>query len=137
MIFRCIITVLTAIATLYFTFWVGGALLLGSGINPNGPSIWIISISLATVLAALAGRYVWRRSVGAPGLLSSIVAGAVVTGAIGFSLGFFGPIIFMPGANQGPLLGIFITGPAGFLLGAIGGWVKWAARRAREQQPSA
>jgi uncharacterized membrane protein YeiH len=49
---------------------------------------------------------------------------AFITGVIGFALGFFGPIIFMPGANQGPMLGIFITGPLGFVSGALGGFVR-------------
>jgi hypothetical protein len=47
-------------------------------------------------------------------------------GAVGFALGFVGPIIFTPEANQGPLLGIFITGPlsflAGFAWGAVRAW---------------
>jgi hypothetical protein len=59
--------------------------------------------------------------------------GALVTGAIGFTVGFFGPIIFTPGANQGPLLGIFITGPLGFLAGAVGGAVWWLAQRHRQR----
>lgn len=42
-------------------------------------------------------------------------------GLAGFAAGFFGPMIFTPGANQGPLLGLFITGPLGFVAGAIGG----------------
>jgi hypothetical protein len=46
-------------------------------------------------------------------------------GGIGFAVGFAGPLIFTPEANQGPLLGIFITGPAGFLLGLIVGFVIW------------
>ena len=54
--------------------------------------------------------------------------GALIVGAIGFSIGFFGPIIFMPDANQGPMLGIFITGPLGAVLGAVGGAIV-AARR--------
>jgi hypothetical protein len=40
-------------------------------------------------------------------------------GLVGFAAGFFGPMIFAPGANQGPLLGIFITGPVGFLMGLV------------------
>ncbi len=47
--------------------------------------------------------------------------GAVILGGIGFSIGFFGPMIFTPQANQGPLLGIFITGPLGAVAGAIAG----------------
>src|SRR5689334_12330302 len=68
---------------------------------------------------ALAGWYTWRWSAGnrslASGVLATTLRWAVVTGGIGFALGFFGPIIFMPGANQGPLLGIFITGPLGVI----------------------
>jgi hypothetical protein len=47
----------------------------------------------------------------------------LIVGGIGFCAGFFGPLVFAPEANQGPLLGIFITGPLGALLGAIGGVV--------------
>jgi hypothetical protein len=54
--------------------------------------------------------------------------GAMVTGALGFSAGFFGPMIFVPSANQGPLLGIFITGPLGLVLGGAGGAIHWFAR---------
>lgn len=43
--------------------------------------------------------------------------GGVALGVIGFIGGFVGPLIFAPGANQGPLLGIIITGPLGFLAG--------------------
>jgi hypothetical protein len=47
----------------------------------------------------------------------------LIVGGIGFCAGFFGPMVFAPDANQGPLLGIFITGPLGALLGAIGGLI--------------
>lgn len=56
--------------------------------------------------------------------------GAAALGGLGFVAGFFGPMIFAPGANQGPLLGIFITGPGGALLGALAGWLVWLKRRA-------
>lgn len=45
----------------------------------------------------------------------------MICGGIGFVGGFFGPILFTPDANQGPLLGIFITGPLGLVVGAIVG----------------
>ena len=45
--------------------------------------------------------------------------GALVVGGLAFVSGFIGPIIFMPNANQGPLLGIFITGPLGIIVGTI------------------
>jgi hypothetical protein len=43
----------------------------------------------------------------------------LLLGAAGFAAGFFGPILFVPEANQGPLVGIFISGPAGALLGLV------------------
>lgn len=46
-----------------------------------------------------------------------------ILGIIGFLFGFLGPMIFAPGANQGPMLGIFITGPAGLVIGAFVGIV--------------
>ena len=56
-------------------------------------------------------------------IIASAFRGALIVGGIGFCAGFFGPMVFAPDANQGPLLGIFITGPLGALLGAIGGFV--------------
>ncbi|HUK64898.1 MAG TPA: hypothetical protein VLV15_16280, partial [Dongiaceae bacterium] len=47
----------------------------------------------------------------------------LVVGAIGFVVGFFGPLVWAPGANQGPLLGIFVTGPIGFVIGVALGWL--------------
>lgn len=55
-------------------------------------------------------------------------------GLIAFSVGFFGPMLWAPDANQGPLLGIFITGPLGFVVGLGVGIVQvvfdreWATR---------
>lgn len=43
----------------------------------------------------------------------------LLPGAAGFLAGMFGPIIFDPEANQGPLLGILFTGPGGALLGLL------------------
>ena len=57
---------------------------------------------------------------------------AVIVGGIGFLLGFIGPMVLTPGANQGPMLGIFITGPIGFLVGFIWG-VGRGWLRARDQ----
>ena len=52
-----------------------------------------------------------------------VLLGGLVVGGIGFAIGFFGPLIWAPDANQGPLLGIFITGPIGFVVGAALGWL--------------
>jgi hypothetical protein len=48
---------------------------------------------------------------------------ALALGGVGFACGFFGPIVLVPEANQGPLLGIFITGPGGALFGLVAGFV--------------
>jgi hypothetical protein len=63
--------------------------------------------------------------------------GALTIGGIGFVAGFFGPIVFAPDANQGPLLGIFITGPLGFLFGAATGTICWFVRERHKTQESA
>ena len=62
------------------------------------------------------------------GFACSAILGALTMGCIGFLFGCFGPIIFTPQSNQGPLLGIFITGPLGFLLGTVVGTFYWFAR---------
>jgi hypothetical protein len=125
LVVRTIAAAVTAIGSFYFTFWTGGALLFFVDVTE-----WA-SVVLATVVAAGAARFVWSRAGVRGGLVSSVCTGAIVTGTIAFSAGFFGPILLMPGANQGPLLGIFFTGPLGFLLGGIGGAAHWAIRRGR------
>lgn len=52
---------------------------------------------------------------------------ALGVGAVGFVLGFFGPMLLAPGANQGPMLGIFITGPLGFACGLAWGLIRGPA----------
>lgn len=65
-----------------------------------------------------------------------VLTTAAVVGGICFAVGFVGPIIFKPEANQGPLLGIFITGPLGFVFGmGIGVWRE--ARRAAQAKRAA
>lgn len=42
----------------------------------------------------------------------------VLVGAAGFAAGFFGPMVFLPDSNLGPIYGILYSGPAGVALGA-------------------
>ena len=119
LVFRMIVLLFVVPATYFFIFWVPFAFI------PLHGQWWIGSL-VSLLCAIVVGRYVWSKSESVPDKLASSVAyGAIVAGGIGFSAGFFGPIIFTPEANQGPLLGIFITGPLGFLLGGVGGFFYW------------
>ncbi len=115
------------VATFYFVFWVPFSL-LGSL-----PGHFVLAHLGSLVAGIAAARYVFHRTAKARdnGVLALTFGGALVVGTVGFLLGFFGPMIFAPGANQGPLLGLLITGPLGFVLGGAGGFVYGLIRRAR------
>src|SRR4030095_15276054 len=66
-----------------------------------------------------------------PRTISKILRIALITGVISFILGFVGPILLFPGANQGPLLGIFITGPLGFIAGLVASIGYWVFKKER------
>ncbi len=120
---RGFVAFLSAVAATYFVYWTIGALLYSFGASH------LIALLTSLAAAIAVARYVWVNSASAGGgVVRSTMMGALITGAVGFSAGFFGPMIFVPGANQGPLLGIFITGPLGLMLGGAGGAVHWFAR---------
>jgi len=122
---RMFLSVLVGIATYYFVFWVPFSLIAS-------PGSWLIAVPVSIVCGIATGRHVWRatESSNAGGLLYSALGGALVVGGVSFAAGFFGPMIFTPEANQGPLLGLLITGPLGFVIGGVGGLV-WGLRRRR------
>lgn len=129
-VFRIVISAIVIVATFYFMYWVPLALV------PHIPCGIAAVLSYAAAMAA--GWYAWTRTAALSGSLVTCVGyGALVTGAIGFVLGFFGPLIIAPEANQGPLLGILITGPAGVVLGAIGGLVYWFTHKKSEGSDAA
>jgi hypothetical protein len=126
-ILRVIVLLFVVPATYFFIYWVPFSLVLFI------QQRWIPSI-VSMVCAAGVGWYVWRKLGSMPSdLISSISLGGVVLGGIGFCVGFFGPLVFAPEANQGPLLGIFITGPLGLLFGAVGGFIYWWVKRKKAE----
>lgn len=123
MAFRLFTVLIVFLATYCFIFWLPLALI------PLGEKMWLRNM-VTLIVACGAGWFTWNKSAPTPDkLMTCVFFGAGMVGAIGFVLGFFGPIVFAPGANQGPLLGIFITGPLGFLLGGIGGGIYWLLRK--------
>jgi hypothetical protein len=90
----------------------------------------LMAVTFATLLwwFALRGGDPLRRT-----RMLRVVLGGTLVGGVGFAVGFFGPLVWAPDANQGPLLGIFVTGPLGFSAGALAAWLltRWPrARRA-------
>lgn len=114
-----------AVLAFFGTFFLVWMLVL---VMLTGDQAWVGSF-VALAASIYVSRNVWNGT--AEGSTSvSVMAGlgAVIVGGLGFVLGFFGPMILAPGANQGPMLGLFITGPAGVVIGAIAGAV-YAKRR--------
>ncbi len=93
---------------------------------------WLGSF-FSLVTALVAARWAWQQDARASHSAGrSAVLGAVLLGAIGFVAGFFGPMLFAPQANQGPLLGLLITGPGGVVLGGVLGFVYGLLRAERD-----
>jgi hypothetical protein len=122
------LALLVGVATFYFVFRVPFSLLSFL------PRHLLIALVGSLAAAVWAGRYLWRRTQDGGGVLTMTLGGAMVVGTVGFLGGFFGPMIFAPGANQGPLLGLFYTGPLGFVLGGAGGLVYGLTRRFAQQR---
>ncbi|HZF10654.1 MAG TPA: hypothetical protein VFE33_17850 [Thermoanaerobaculia bacterium] len=131
-VIRIIVTLVSAVATLYFVFWFA----IPTTFLLHSPA-WIGSLG-SFLVAVVVAWYVWTHTASTQAsLANSALLGAFVVGGIGFSAGFFGPLLFMPSgrANAGPLLGI-LTGPLGCILGAVVGAVHWYAREGRVSRTS-
>jgi len=120
---RLLMALVTGFVLYFFAFWISAGLL------PDESPLWINN-AIAMICAAAAAWIVWsNKSAKGGGTLSRIATHALVGGAIGFAAGFFGPLIFTPESNQGPLLGILFTGPLGVLLGVLSGlFAGWRKR---------
>lgn len=89
---------------------------------------WVSNV-LSVLSALLTGWYTWIwLSGGKVGIGASILSGALIMGGIGFTLGFFGPILFIQNTQQATFVSIFIASPLGLFLGALGGYLL-ASRR--------
>ncbi len=109
------------------------AVALGVTLGAGAPLMGV-GAAIVPTLVAVAAFWGARRLGALPGAsppwlrsLRMIVGTALVLGVVGFVLGFFGPMLLAPQANQGPMLGIFITGPVGFLAGLVIGIVRMRA----------
>ena len=123
-VIKIVLVFFVFIASYYFVYWLPLSLI--PGMHSHAVLSLIISISIAIAISVFA----WKKmAVASNSFASYTLAGGILVGAISFVAGFFGPIIFTPGSNQGPLLGIFITGPIGFIAGLIGGAVYWKLKR--------
>ncbi|MEX2530015.1 MAG: hypothetical protein WD960_04515 [Gemmatimonadota bacterium] len=98
---------------------------------PHRPSPEAPIVVAIVIVALLALLLMFGTSGPAARIARRIFGPALLLGGLGFVLGFFGPMILAPDANQGPMLGIFITGPMGFVLGLGIGVVRELMDRAR------
>ena len=118
------VSILVFAAVFFFSYWLLFAQIFALDLE------WLATGAAFLTAAALAGL-TWRAmSLETPGLFATTMTWAGIVGAIGTCGGFFGPMIFTPEANQGPLLGLFITGPLGFVAGGIAGLTYSCWRRA-------
>ncbi|RAI90028.1 hypothetical protein [Algoriphagus yeomjeoni] len=132
---RILSAFVTFVAVFYFTFWIFGAIV--SIFFDSDPPKWamVISSIASFITAGYLAYHVWKKKENKkPSQGSYILAGALGVGVAGFILGFFGPLILTPEANQGPLLGILITGPAGIAIGAIGGSIYWEIKKRKAKK---
>lgn len=86
-------------------------------------------VAFAATLAWLGWWFVIRGWRTVEARLKWALLGGIVVGGVGFIIGFFGPLLWAPDSNQGPLLGIFITGPIGVIIGAVAGAVLGKPRK--------
>lgn len=84
------------------------------------PFITILSIVIAVRHGPFRNRW-WR--------IETWAGFALTVAWISFLMGFVGPMIVAPGANQGPLLGVLYTGPIGLVVGFVWGGLRTRARR--------
>ncbi len=130
-ILRILAILIAAPSSFYFVYFVAGTLEFASTTTPST----IIPKIIALTIAILISIFLWIKvGTNSDGFIAHVLKIGIIVGSIGFALGFFGPVILTPSANQGPLLGLFITGPGGFLLGLLGGVIHWIIRDVKRKK---
>lgn len=130
-VFKFIIASICFIAVFSFCSNMAGAFIINFQKNVPIYIQAIIINTISLISAFFVAKFVWKRTTlqkNNLGLAGSILMGGFLLGSIGFIVGFFGPIIFYPSSNQGPLFGIFISGPIGFLIGLVSGALYWITK---------
>lgn len=131
-VFKFIIAAICFIAVFSFSSNMEGAFLIKYQKNVPLYVLAIITNAISIICAFFVAKFVWKRTTLSKnnlGLTGSILMGGFLLGSIGFIIGFFGPIIFYPSSNQGPLFGIFISGPIGFIIGLVAGALYWKIKK--------
>jgi hypothetical protein len=125
---RILVTLISGVASLYCVFWFA----IPMSFSLHHP-LWVSGLG-SCLVGALVAWYVWMLTASfRASLARSALLGALAAGTMGFSAGFFGPLLSMPGggASVGSIFWSIILGPAGLILGAVGGVVHWYAREGR------
>ena len=108
------------------------AVLLFRTIRTNAWFPMTVAFGSVEATAALIGLWfvVAGDNAGERDMIGRVLVGGAIVGGVAFAIGFFGPLIFTPGSNQGPLLGILLTGPLGFAAGCIASFLWLRVRHA-------
>lgn len=125
---RILVALLSGVGTFYCVFWLVIPLSFSSF-----PPFWVDYLG-SFLAGALVAWCVWRLTASfRDSLARSALLGASVGGTIGFSVGFFGPLLSMSGGGDGlgSMLWSILLGSSGLILGAAGGVVHWYARQGR------
>jgi hypothetical protein len=108
---RSLIAALGTFAVFYYVYWVPVAIILEITYG-RFQWMWIIRVLGSLIAAAGAAQFTWRRKSWAPqGLIGCVILGAAIMSGVGFSAGWFGPMILDPG-SQGPLVANLKGSPA-------------------------
>ena len=118
--FRLVVTLIAFLITGYIAYK------FPLGFIDRSREIGMLREILSLILAVGVAYFIWLvQYIKSSKLKLYLMRGGLIVGIASFLIGYIGPIIFYPSANQGPLLGIFITGPLGFFIGIIVGGIYW------------